>query len=305
MEVAPAPPAYAPPPVMVAAPKRGGRGPLIAILLVVALLVVGGGGYAVGGFLYGNGKVNASIDAYNKVADHQNKLADHFNKLNSQFNKNNLASETSDSVKQEKALFQQLVTESQSFQPTVASDDKSMADSKASLQENAWLTVLSKSSIDTQVNKIDHVRAALAIAKTILADYIQYGTFYESADAAVIDVDTLASALDNDDIQGAVTANKTLQADVATAISLDKAPGVAPEWSGFLTDLQNVSRDFSNLVAAAEAGDAAGIDSASNAYDSDTHKLDAYDFTNMSNEEQGFYKNLIDSYNAEVDKLNA
>ncbi len=137
-----APPAYgAPPPP----PARRGRGPLIAIVLVVLLVILAGGGYAVGGFVYANSKVNSATDAYNKVVDHENALTDLFNKLDAQFksNNNDPASASSDSIKQDKTLNLQLASQSKSAQPTVESDDTALANAASSLNENSWLTALS------------------------------------------------------------------------------------------------------------------------------------------------------------------
>lgn len=297
------PPAYAPPP-SVAGPRRG-RGGLLAIILVIVVLIVGGGGYAAAGFATANSKLNSSTDAYNKVTDHLNKLTDFFNNLSSQFDKNNLTSSSVDSVKQEKTLLGQLVSQSQSSQPTVTADDQSLANADASLSENSWLTVFSKSSLDKQSTKIEDLRAGLKIAQTILADYIKYGTFYETLDDAVIDIDAMSTALDNHDINGANTAVQTLKSDLTKAQTENVAgAGISTQMSGFVTTMQSFATDFGNLLSAAQAGNSAGVNAAASALDADSAKLDKFDETAIATEEQNFYKQLIDSYNAAVDKAN-
>jgi len=287
-----------------AAPRRS-RGRAIAVLIVILLVVVGGGGYVAAGFATANSKLNSSTDAYNKVTDDQNKLTDFFNKLSAQFSKNNLANDTVDSAKQEKSLFQQAVTTSQSSLPTVTSDDQSLANADASLSENSWLTAFSKSSLDKQSTKIEDLRAALKIAQTILGDYIKYGSFYATLDDAVVDIDTMTTALNNHDISGAATAVQTLKSDLSKAQTEDVAgAGIATEMASFVTTMQAVATDFGNLLSAAQAGNQGGITSALNAIDADTAKLDKFDFNAMGNEEQAFYKQLIDSYNSAVDKAN-
>jgi hypothetical protein len=299
----PAPPAYGAPPPPAA---RGGRGPLIAIVLVVLLVILAAGGYVVGGFVYANGKINSATDAYNKVVDHENALTDLFNKLDAQFksNNSNAATASADSIKQDKTLNLQLASSSKTAQPTVESDDQTLATAASSLNENSWLTALSKSSLDKSANRIGHARAALAVAKTILADSIQYGTFYASVDDAALDLDTLDTAANAGDLNAVDTAIQTLKSDVAKAIQQDSAPGVASKMDGFLKDLQKTANDFSALIAAVRAGDGNAVNVAVKNLDADTTKLDGYDFTAMGNSEQAFYKALIDKYNTEVDAAN-
>ena len=299
----PAPPDYgAPPPP---APRRS-RGPLVAIVLVVLLLILVGGGYVVGGFVYGNGKVNSATDAYNKVVDHENALTDLFNKLDAQFNSNNSNTTTAsaDSIKQDKTLNLQLASQSKTAQPTVEADDQALATAASSLNENSWLTALSKSSLDKSANRISHARAALAIAKTVLADSILYGTFYASVDDASLDLDALDTAGNAGDLNAVDTAITTLKSDVAKAIQEDSAPGVAAQMDGFLKDLQKTANDFATLVVAVRAGNSAGVNAAVAALDADTTKLDGYDFNAMGASEQAFYKALIDKYNTEIDAAN-
>jgi len=299
----PAPPDYgAPPPP---APRRG-RGPLVAIVLVVLLLILVGGGYVVGGFVYANGKVNSATDAYNKVVDHENALTDLFNKLDAQFNSNNsnTATASSDSIKQDKTLNLQLASSSKSAEPTVESDDQALATAASSLNENSWLTALSKSSLDKSANRISHARAALAVAKTILADSVLYGTFYASVDDAALDLDALDTAFNSGDLNAIDTAIQTLKSDVAKAIQGDSAPGVASQMDPFLKDLQKLANDFAALVAAARAGNSSGVNAAAAALEADSTKIDGYDFKAMGASEQAFYKALIDKYNTEVDAAN-
>jgi hypothetical protein len=298
-----APPAYGAPPPPAA---RKGRGPLVAIVLVVLLVILAGGGYVVGGFAYANSKANSATDAYNKVVDHENALTDLFNKLDAQFNSNNKNTTTDslDSIKQDKTLNLQLASESKAAQPTVESDDQTLASAGASLNENSWLTALSKSTLDKSANRINHARAALAVAKTILADSILYGTFYATVDDAAIDFDAIDTAANAGDLNAVDAAIQKLKSDLATAITQDSAPGVASQMDPFLKDMQTTANDFSALVAAVRAGDGNQVNVIVKKLDADTTKLDSYDFTAMGNSEQAYYKALIDKYNAEVDAAN-
>ena len=298
-----APPAYAAPPPP---PARRGRGPLVAIVLVVLLVILVGGGYVVGGFVYANGKVNSATDSYNKVVDHENALTDLFNKLDAQFksNNNDPASASADSIKQDKTLNLQLASSSKAAEPTVDSDDQTLANAASSLNENSWLTALSKSSLDKSATRIGHARAALAIAKTILADSVLYGTFYASVDDAALDLDAIGNAASAGDLNAMDSAVQTLKSDIAKAIQEDNAPGVASQMDPFLKDLQKTANDFSALIAAARAGNSSGVSAAATALDADSTKLDGYDFKAMATSEQAYYKALIDKYNTEIDAAN-
>lgn len=303
-EPAGAPPAYSPTPMAAPPPPRKGRGGLLAIILIAVLVVVLGGGYAVVGYLYANGKVNAATDKYNSVVDHENALTDYFNSLDSQFNKTDLSTATVDQVKQEKTLFQQAVTKSQSSEATVATDDSTLASAQSSLGENSWLTAIDKSAIDKQSAKIGYARQALGVAKTILVDSVQYYQFYMAIDDAVVDIDTMTKALDAQDLNGAIAAVQTLKTDLGKAATMATAPGVSSQMSTFVQDMQTLANDFGKLLTAAQNGDQAGAQAAATALDNDLKALDAIDFTAASTQEVAFYKNLIDQYNSFVDKAN-
>lgn len=276
----------------------------MAIILIAVLLVVLGGGYAVGGYLYANGKVNAATDKYNSVVDHENALTDYFNNLDSQFNKTDLSTATVDQVKQEKTLFQQAVTKSQSSESTVTADDATLADAQNSLTENSWLTAIDKSAIDKQSAKIGYARQALGVAKTILTDSVQYDQFYMALDDAVVDIDTMTKALDAQDINGAIAAVQTLKTDLGKASTLSTAPGVSSQMSTFVKDMQTLANDFGKLLSDAQAGDQNAVQQDAAKLDADLKALDAIDFNAASTQEQAFYKNLIDQYNSFVDKAN-
>ena len=305
----PAPAAYAAPPAYGAPPPpaaRRGRGPLIAVVLVVLLVILAGGGYVVGGFVYANSKANSATTALNKVITSENALTDLFNKLNTQINSNSNdpAKASADSIKQDKTLELQLASQSKAAQPTVEADDQTLANAASSLNENSWLTALSKSSLDKPATRISDWRAALAVARTILADSILYGTFYASVDDAALDLDALSTAADAGDLNGTDAAIQTLKSDVAKAITQDGAPGLSSQWDPFLKDLQKTANDFAALIAAVRAGSSSGVNAASAALDADTTKLDGYDFNAMSTSEQNYYKVLIDKYNTQVDAAN-
>lgn len=303
------PPTYAPPPYgaqPIAPPTtpRRGRGGLIAIVAIVLVVVLAAGGYLVGGFIVAQGQLNSATDTYNGVVDHQNTLNEFFKSLSSKINAVSFNDATHDNVAAAKTLYQQLVTQSQSSEPQVDSDSAALDGARAKLSANSWLTGLSKSSLDKESTRIGYAQSALGVAKTILTDYVQYGTFNESLLDSVNDLLTLTDAADQKDLAGASAAAQKLKTDIATAIGQDKAPGLPTETDAFMHDFQSLANDFADLLAAATAGDPNGVTKADNALNADLKKIDGYDQNAMDNESKTFYNNLIDQYNGFVDKAN-
>ena len=301
-------PGYAPPPYaqmpIAPAPKRG-RGPVLAIVLVAALVLLAGGGYLVGGFVYAQGRINSATDTYNSVVDHQNNLTDFFNSFSKQLDANNDPSkESSAALAQDKSLYGQLVTQSQAAAPQIDGDDAALAKADAGLKDNSWLTALSSGSLNNESTQLQDARAALAIAKTIVTDSIQYGTFIQAFDDASIDSDNLSKAVDNNDGNAVVSDLSTLKTDLAKAISLDTAPGLPPEMDTYLKLVQSVATDVTDLINAIAAGDQNAFNQANARFNSDSSKLDAFDFSSVMTKAQSFYQGLIDQYNAQVDKTN-
>ncbi len=304
-----APPDYAPPPYGApsmappAAPRRS-RGGLVAIVAIVLVVLLAAGGYLVGGFIVAQGQLNSAIDITNGVVEHQNALGDLLKTVTDKINATNLNDATHDNVAAAKTLYQQLVTQSQSSESQVDSDSAALDSAKAKLDANSWLTGLSKSSLDKESTRIAYWKSALGVAKTILTDYVQYGTFNATLMDAINDLLTLTDAADAHDLAGASTAAQKMKTDIATAIGQDKAPGLPTETDAFMHDFQSLGNDFADLLAAAQAGDSAGVSRADAALNADLKKINSYDDTTMNNESKTFYNNLIDQYNGFVDKAN-
>jgi len=303
------PPQYAPPPYGAqpmappTAPRRG-RGGLIAIVAIVLVVLLAAGGYLVGGFLVAQGQLNSATNTYNGVADHQNALNDFLKTLGSKINAVNINDATHDNVNAAKTLYQQLVTQSQSSEPQVDSDMASLDSAQAKLGANSWLTGLSKSSLDKESTRIGYVKSALGVAKTILTDYVQYGTFNQALLDAVNDLLTITDTANQKYLAGASAAVVKLKADIATAIGEDHAPGLPTETDAFMHDFQSLANHFGDLLKAAAAGDSIGVQKADSELNADLTRINAYDQTTMDTESTTFYNNLIDQYNGFIDKAN-
>ncbi len=303
----PGPPqAYFPPPMGQPGvpPHRRGAGPLIGIIVVVVIVIVAVLGYGVGGYAYAGAKLNDAQDKYNAVVDHQNTLNDTLKSLDTSF-PDVSGSASASSVTQAKANVSQMITKSQDAQPQIASDDGSLAAASSSLDQNSWLTVLRKPDIDKAHSRIDHLRKALALAKTLTADYVQVGNFEQALLDVVSDLDDLSAKASASDLTGADTADQKLKADIDKAISLDKAPGLPATMDQLLQALKALGNDFGTLISDAKSGNQAGAQAAENALMADATKIQAIDESKMDTDIKGYYDPLVAQYNSEINAANS
>ena len=295
-----APPAYGMPP----SPPPRRRGGLIAIIAIALVVLLVAGGYLIGGFVVAQGKLSSSRTTYNDVMNRQNQLTELMNGVNTKFGAVDVSNPTKQNVQQATTLTQQLVTDSQNALPRISNDDSALAGAQASLKDSEWLTVLSRSSLDQRSVKIGYLRSALQVAKTEMGDLVQYGNFSLALLAAVNDFLSIGDAAQNRDFPGMTSAVTTLKSDVAKGISLDHAPGLLSQVDLFMHDLMSVANDFSALISAAASGNSAAITKAENTLNTDTDKLQGYDFASWSAEAIRFYDNLKTEYNSDIDKAN-
>jgi hypothetical protein len=301
------PPDYAAPPgygTPAAAAPRGSRGPLLVAVIVVVVLILAIIGYVGAGFAVAAGQINSADNTLNTVITNENAITAQFNasKANSALDTKATAAE----LQTNKTALGQLVSQSQAAQPTITADDASLASAQDNLKNNSWLTALRRSSLDQKSAKIAHWRNALGSAKTITTDLVQLGTFLQSYDDALIDLDNVLTKGNNSDFTGTAAALGSLKTDIAKAISLAGAPGLPPDMKAFLTDVQTVGADFTKLLNDAIAGaDNATVQADINAIDADSTKVDAHDIIAINTAITAFYGTLIDAYNSEVSKANA
>jgi len=297
---------YPPPSEAPAAPApRRGSGPLVAIIVVVVIVIVGVLGYGIGGYVYANSQLNSATTTYNTAINHANSLTDTVRALSNDLQATNVSSGTTAQLQADKTTFGELVTKSQAAEPQISADDAALAKADDDLKQNSWLTILRKSEIDKASTRIGHLRAALAVAKTLTSDYVQFGTFYQSLVDVVLDIDTVGSKASAEDLAGANAATNQLKADTDKAISLDKAPGLPTEVDALLQAIKTLANDFSSLFTAIAAKDSAGVNRAESALQADVTKVEAVDYTKIGTEIESFYKPLEDQYNSEIEKANS
>jgi hypothetical protein len=257
------PPTPAPPDAP--APPRGSglstglRRTIIAVVIVVILLI-GIIGYAVAGFAYSSTRVSSANKSLNTVISHQNSLNTTFKDIDTKFK--GLSSGSSFDPKQARTLIDQFVANATSAGAQVDQDDTSLLSAKSSLNEQQWLTVLSRGNMDRESVRIDHARKALSSAKTVAGDYVLDGHFLQAFMDAAIDLDTLGTQSANADLTSAKATLTTMKTHVDKALELSTAPGLPKELHDLMVDFQSLVADFGKLLDAAAAGDLNAITAA-------------------------------------------
>lgn len=276
--------------------------PIVVIAIVFLVVIVAVLGYGIVGYAYAQAKINDAQTRYNAVVNHQNSLTDTITSLDTSL-ADVSGNASASSIQQEKGTVGQMITKSQDAQHQIAFDDASLASATDSLSQNSWLTVLRKPDIDKAHTRIDHLRNALAIARSLAADYVQVGNFEQTLLDVVSDIDDLAAKLATDP-NGAATADAKLKADIDKAISSDKAPGLPASVDELLQDLKTLANDFGTLIADQIKGDSAGAQNANAAVQADGAKVDAIDEAKINSDIKAFYASLVAQYNAEIDRAN-
>lgn len=301
-------PSEPPPPQAYAAPappaSRTQRSLLIGLgaVGVVILLVIA---YVAIGLVDAEAKLAKAQSTYNTVIHHQNSVIETDKGLVSKLPSSDTTTGTSTaSIQQEKATIDQIISQAKSSQPQIASDRDAMTNADAQLKSEQWLTVVSRSRLDSQSKKDGYLLAALADSKKIADDYVAVGPFLDAFLDVTADVEDLGNKVNAKDLSGLAVTNEKLKADLAKAIQADKAPGLPPEVDTFLHLIQAFSTDMTNVLNAAGRGDNGAFDAANASLQSDSTKLENFDYPTMSGKIQNFYQSLIDVYNADIDKAN-
>lgn len=278
---------------------------IIAVVVVAVVIVVSAIGYGVVGYAFASSRIAGARSAYNTVVSHQNAITGDFNTLNKKMIGLSLSTATSTDLQQNRASYVQLVSQSQSAEATLITDDALLARAQADLRQNSWLTLIRRSDLDHMSAKIGHERKALSGAKATESDLVQLGTFYQAFYDSLIDLDTLTTKATSSDFTGAAAAIATLKSDISKALDLSGAPGLPPEMKLFLIDFQTLATDVGKLLNAVIAGDTNGVQADVKTVDADNTKIDTYDFNRMNAATKAFYQPMIDAFNAEASIANS
>lgn len=267
-------------------------------IVVVAALVIGVLGYGAAGFIYSAARISAADSTLNTVISHQNHLNTTFRSIDSQ--SATLKSGATFNIVQAQALIDQFVVSSQAAGKTIDDDDASLASVSGHLNDQRWLTTFSRGSLDRESSRIAHARKALTDARTVAADYVQDGHFWQALYTVLADLDKLSSQNSAGDVTGAKATVTAMKTDVDVALQRSDAPGLPPELHSLIVDFQTLVGDFGKLLDAVAASDDAGIASSEQAVQADAAKVGGYDFDKIGSEISAYYKPLVDGFNAEM-----
>jgi hypothetical protein len=273
----------------------GLRRTIIAVV-IIAIVVIGIIGYAFAGYAYTAGRVANADKSLNAVVSHQNSLNTTFKEIDTKVSGLNSSSD----LTQTRTLYDQFVANAKSTATTVDQDDASLGLAKASLNEQQWLALFSRSSLDKEAARIDHARRGLAIAKTVAGDYVQVGGFFQALIDSEVDLQSFSNQVANGDFTSAKATLTTMKTHVGKALPLSSAPGLPSQLHDVVVDLGTLVTDFGKLVDAGIANNDTGILDAEKAIEADVNKLSAYNYDKIQTDIGAYYQPLIASFNSEM-----
>jgi hypothetical protein len=277
--------------------SRGLRRTIIGIVIIV-ILVAGIIGYAAAGFAYTSGRVANADKTLNTVVSHQNTLNSTFKEIDTKVTGLNTSS--SADLSQTRTLYAQFVANAKSTRTTVDQDDAMLVSAKASLNEQQWLAVFSRSSLDREAARIDHARKGLAVAKTVAGDYVQVGGFFQAVIDSEVDLQTFSAQVANADFTSAKGTLATMKTHVDQAQQQSTAPGLPSQLHDVVVDLATLVTDFGKLVDAGIANDSVAILNAEKSIEADANKLSAYNYDKIQTDIGAYYQPLIAAFNSEM-----
>ncbi|HEY1455331.1 MAG TPA: hypothetical protein VGG31_02445 [Candidatus Dormibacteraeota bacterium] len=270
----------------------------LAIIVAAVIVVVAILGYVLIGFAYSANRIANTDRTLNAVISHQNSLNQRLDDVNSTFGV--LSASSTYNPTEAKAAVDLFVANAASATATVGKDDASLTDASRRLNDQPWLSLLTRSNLDREASRIAHARKALADARIVAADYQEDGQFWEAFISTTQDLNAMTSAATSSQWDAARSAFGTMTTDAASALQLASAPGLPPELHSIMGDLQTFVSDYGKLIDASQAGDDAKVATASAAIQVDAGKLGAYDFDAITAKIAAFFKPLIDGFNSEM-----
>lgn len=271
-----------------------------AILLVGALAFLSVFGYLSGSLIYSKILLDNADGALGAAVQDQHSLAPAIRSLKTSFVGGDSGTLTAAQLQKNRDTVNEIVLQAGAAQMQIDSDDQSLRDAGAGLLQDQWLTVISRSSLDKEAGRLRLEYDVLADARTIMADYAQLARFTESLYDVLLDFNAIGAVSQARNL-GAIEQDVTkLQADTATAISLDRSPGLPPAVDTLMRLIQAVGNDFSRLLSAGLSGSRSAISAAEAQGRSDIAKIKAFDYAAITTALTAFYSPLVDAYNADV-----
>jgi hypothetical protein len=284
--------------------SAGGVVRAVAIVLV-ASIVLAVFGYVGGGLVYTKVRLDGADSAYNSAVADQKAVAQLINSLKGSSTPAAPTTFSEAHLQQDWAVIVKFVTDSESARMQIDLDDQTLVDAAAGLDEDRWLTVLSRSTVDAASRRVALERKVLADARSIVSDFVLIGNFFHSFVDIEFDFVAISTSAKAGDLNAVASEIAKVRADTAKGISLDKSPGLPPEVDELMRLIQVIDGDFSNLLNAEISKNASAVGAAEKAGRADTAKLQVLDHSMVVQEMQAFYAPMIDTYNADVAKAGA
>lgn len=256
-----------------------------AVVLLVVLVL----GYVGFGYVLAQARLSNAERAYDSAHDHQLGMFATHRALSEQVRAMDFSKATVADYQVLKATNDQIITQAKQAQRQIQTDDSALASVQKQLQQDQWLTTMSRGHLNREANRIGYMRRALADAKTMNADYAQMGTFLDAYANVVVDLLTISDKADASDFAGAAAATAQLKSDVDKATLLDKAAGLPPEGGILLRLIGSVATDYTNSLNAYANSDSSAYASANAALLADESQLSSFDYVSFVNKIDAYY----------------
>ncbi|GAC1686833.1 MAG: hypothetical protein PVS2B1_07340 [Candidatus Dormibacteraceae bacterium] len=278
------------------------RSAVVAVVVIV-IVVVGIIGYAFVGIAFASTRIANADRSLNTVISHQNNLNSTFKDIDKQFN--GLSTTSAFNPAQSRTLIDKFIANARSAGTAVSQDDASLVSARAGLASHQWLTAFSRSGLDREAARIDHARKALSNAKSISADYVKDGEFFQAFLETMVDLEKFLNETGAGDLNAARASLPGMKAHVDNALQLSTGPGLPPEVHSLMVDFQGLVVDFGGLLDAIGTNDSAAIMNAGKKVEDDGTRIGTYDFTKIGIQIDAFYKPRVDAFNSEMAKATA
>ena len=283
-----------PPPAPYVARRRSGRRwPIIGGIALVFLLIIG---YVLGGAAAAGGPVARADTALDTAVSHNNDMVDSFN--NDPFNGIDLKSgnATIPTVKAGLATDKEKVAK---WQALVLSDRTALLHVRPDLK-SSLLTLPEQGTLDRHRRRVEAALSALNTAQKGIDLYTKEFAFLDPFLDAMAGFEAIGQAGTANDLAGVKAQLPGTGANMQKAITLAQPPAVPAELGPALKSIQQVLTDLQDLVAAADANDAAGAQKAATALEADAGVLDKYDWTSADTASKALFQPLLDAYNRDM-----
>ncbi|HEY8863394.1 MAG TPA: hypothetical protein VIO37_04405 [Candidatus Dormibacteraeota bacterium] len=270
-------------------------------VVVVVIVLVGIIGYAVVGYAFASTQVANADRSLHTVVSHKDSLNSTFMDIGGLFN--GLFSSSTTNPTPSRARIDLFMANARVAGTTVDQDDASLVSARAQLHSREWLTAFSRADLDQEAARTDHARKGLSNARSIAADYVKDGEFFQAFADVSVDFDAFITQVEGRDISGAKASLPNLKMRLDKALQLSKAPGLPGEIHSLMFDFQTLAADYGTLLDALAANDKQAIVRAGKSVEGDGTKLSAYDLTKV--DIFAYYKPRVDAFNSEMAKATA